>query len=320
MIARHIHVYGLVQGVGFRPFVYRIAAENGLSGWVKNTTRGVELEIQGSEAGVFSFLHSLEYHAPPLSRVERVISEETTPEAGRSSFEIIKSRSSSGEITRVSPDVCVCDDCLSDMETQPNRIDYPFTNCTNCGPRFTIIRDLPYDRGKTTMESFNLCSSCRAEYEDITNRRFHAQPNACADCGPVCTFTDRHGSFSEIRRVLTETAKVIDGGGIAAVKALGGFHLVCDALNEEAVGSLRRRKHREAKPFALMARDLETVRTFVLVSSEEEALLTGMRRPIVLLKRSSDPASSVAWGLDTLGVMLPCTPLQVLLFRYLKTP
>jgi len=317
--ARRVRVYGLVQGVGFRPFVYRTAAAHNLYGWVKNTNYGVELLIQGASSDIDAFLDTLRTFPPPLSRIEKCTSDTTDPEKGLVGFEIIKSRTTSAEITRVSPDVCVCSDCLEDMKRQPNRIMYPFTNCTNCGPRFTIIRDLPYDRDKTTMEPFRMCRSCREEYEDIMNRRFHAQPNACSDCGPLCTFTGPSGSFSEIRDVLRETAALIDGGGIAAIKGLGGFHLVCDALNEEAVRTLRKRKHREGKPFALMARDITAAQGYTLIDGAELELLRSVQRPIVLLKRKKDPAASVAWGLDTIGVMLPYTPFHFLLFEHLHT-
>ena len=203
--------------------MYRIAMENGLTGWVKNTTGGVELKIQGPGSGCAAFLRDLEQKPPPLSRIENIVPEETPWEEDEEGFRIIQSLKSAGSITRVSPDVGVCEDCLEDMRVQPNRIHYPFTNCTNCGPRFSIIRDIPYDRAKTTMTDFTMCPSCRGEYEDITDRRFHAQPNACRECGPECTFTAGTDSSSDIETVLEKTAAVIDGGGIVAVKGIGGF-------------------------------------------------------------------------------------------------
>ncbi|MCP4399721.1 MAG: carbamoyltransferase HypF [bacterium] len=323
-----IRVYGLVQGVGFRPFVHNLATGLALSGWALNRNDCVQIRIQGQQQRLETFIKHLQRKAPSLSKIELLVTEETSPES-LSDFTILRSQNHSTSVTRVSPDVAVCRDCLSDMKWQANRIDYPFINCTNCGPRFSIIQDLPYDRGKTTMLSFQMCAHCRGEYENIRDRRYHAQPNACRDCGPAYELLYQNQTIREIEVLLEMASQLFAQGQILAIKGVGGFHLACDAANEPAVSELRRRKQREGKPFAVMFGSLETLKYYVEVNPVEETLLLSEQRPIVLLQTTSRRASkksqpgalapSVALGLDTLGVMLPYTPLHHLLFERLVT-
>ena len=321
--ALSIRVFGLVQGVGFRPFLHRVASELGINGWAINTNDSVRIHAEGAAEAIAEFVDSISNSPPPLARVERVETENSVS-GGYSAFEIRQSESTSGAVTRVSPDMAVCDECLADIRRQPNRIDYPFVNCTNCGPRFSIIKDLPYDRSMTTMAGFKMCQGCKNEYENIEDRRYHAQPNACSECGPSYTFQAGNEVITDIDAILERTAALIDGGGIAAVKGIGGFHLACDATDEQAVARLRKRKRREGKPFAVMCGDLTTVAECALVSEREEALLTSSERPIVLLKAlpgggRTTLAPSVSNGIDTFGVMIPYMPFHFLLFERLKT-
>jgi len=318
---RHIHITGVVQGVGFRPFVYNLATRLGLSGWVLNSSSGVEIEAVGPPAALEEFAERLRSDAPPLSRIEQIIVEtieiqDPIPEE----FIIRHSEGRPGEFQPISPDVALCEDCLRELfDPDDRRYRYPFINCTNCGPRFTIIQDIPYDRPQTTMAPFKMCPDCQAEYDDPTDRRFHAQPNACPVCGPRVWFqvsgaaNQRIGEEGAIRA----TRKMLVEGGVVAIKGLGGFHLACDATDDEAVGRLRERKGRVDKPFALMAFDLETVEQFCYVNDDERALLISHERPIVLLRERADSAISpfVAPGNRYLGVMLPYTPLHYLLLE-----
>ncbi len=320
--AVNIAIYGLVQGVGFRPFVYNLATSLDLSGWALNRNDGVQIHVQGKQYQLEEFVKKLRTEAPPLSRIESLHTEEAHPEK-LTGFTIRVSQSHSADVTRVSPDVAVCQDCLDDMKRQANRLNYPFVNCTNCGPRFSIIRDLPYDREKTTMQPFVMCRSCQEEYETLTNRRFHAQPNACWDCGPQYELVSEGERIHGNDIILEIVCRLLEQGKIAAIKGIGGFHLACDAANEEAVAALRRRKHREGKPFAVMFRNLESVREYAAVNEAEARLLLSEKRPIVLLNSSQlhkkALAPSVSNGLDSIGVMLPYTPLHYLLFERLVT-
>ena len=313
-----IRVYGLVQGVGFRPFVYTLASSLNLFGWALNRNDCVQIRIQGQQHVLEEFLEHLQTEAPPLSKIESVIAEEASL-AALSDFKILTSQSRSAEITQVSPDVAVCPDCLEDIKHQENRIDYPFVNCTNCGPRFSIIEDLPYDRAKTTMKSFQMCHQCQHEYEDVTNRRFHAQPNACQHCGPAYKLIYKDQSIENIEQILETAAQLLKSGHILAIKGIGGFHLACDATNELAVKKLRQRKQREKKPFAVMFGSLKRVNDYAEVNENEEQLLLSPKRPIVLLKKKKDLAPSVTQGLYNLGIMLPYTPFHYLLFERLTT-
>lgn len=319
---RHF-ITGVVQGVGFRPFIYSLATRLGLTGWVCNTSAGVRIEVEGAPDLVNEFRASLRREAPPLAHIDDITSE-TLPPDGSTQFDIHASRSEPGAFQPISPDICTCSDCLREMlDPADRRYRYPFINCTNCGPRFTIIKDIPYDRPFTTMAGFEMCPDCSSEYHNPLDRRFHAQPVACPACGPQVwlEFRDQRaatGSQQVSGDAISTVRELLAAGKIVAIKGLGGFHLACDATNETAVAELRRRKGRVDKPFALMMPDLAAVERFCRVSPEERDLLESRERPIVLLWERKDPsgpiAASIAPGQDTLGVMLPYTPLHYLLF------
>ncbi|MGB9777616.1 MAG: carbamoyltransferase HypF [Anaerolineae bacterium] len=322
LVSRRIHITGVVQGVGFRPFVYNLATRLGLSGWVLNSSSGVEIEAVGPEAVLDEFIARLRTDAPPLARIERITVAPGNPPAPgdlRPVFRILHSEARPGEFVPISPDVAICDDCLRELfDPRDRRYRYPFINCTNCGPRFTIIRDIPYDRPNTTMAPFVMCPDCQAEYDDPTNRRFHAQPNACPVCGPRLEFRagpDTPPLYGE--EALQAARAAIQAGRIVAVKGLGGFHLACDATADAPVARLRERKGRVDKPFAIMSFDLPTVERYCDVNDAERALLTSRQRPILLLRRRPDAPISplVAPGNRYLGVMLPYTPLHYLLLE-----
>jgi hydrogenase maturation protein HypF len=299
-----IRLRGIVQGVGFRPFVHNLAGKWQMAGYVLNSSSGLVAEVEGDPDRVDRFVDAVRAEAPPLAWIQEMDVAEVAPEGG-TGFEIRHSAVETGEFALISPDVATCPDCLRDCREPDNRrFGYPFTNCTNCGPRYTIIRDIPYDRATTTMAPFRMCAACRQEYDDPANRRFHAQPNACPACGPALS-----GSFAEARARLA-------AGEIVAIKGLGGFHLACDPRNAAAVERLRARKRRSDKPFALMAHDLAAVEALCEVSEADRVALTGWRRPIVLLPRrpSTELPEAIAPGNRTLGVMLPYTPLHHLLF------
>ena len=315
--AKKIHIRGLVQGVGFRPFIYRIAHRYRLNGWVENSNEGVKILARGDEANVNDFIAAIRKEAPAASHIASMKVEETA-EQGFDSFFIKKSEDTSGEITDVSPDIAVCQDCLDDMKTQSHRIDYPFTNCTNCGPRFTIIRDLPYDRPMTTMEPFPMCEQCAGEYSDILDRRFHAQPVACNRCGPEYTLRINEKEVHGIRDILTQTAELIASGKIVAMKGLGGFHLACDAHNEKSVERLRLAKNRDGKPFAVMFRDVEAAEKYAFITDAEKEILCSWQRPITLLRSRKKLAAGISVGFGTIGGMLPYLPFHHLLFDHLK--
>lgn len=320
-------VEGTVQGVGFRPHVHRLVAELGLAGFVRNDERGVELEVEGDGASVERFFARLLSDAPPLARIERVVPEEARP-TGERGFRIVESASTGAPAALVSPDAATCDACLAELFDPANRRHrYPFINCTDCGPRFTIVRGVPYDRPLTTMAGFEMCDACRAEYQDPRDRRFHAQPNACPRCGPTVRLTDREGNTVQPGGdPVAAAAAALAAGRIVAVKGLGGFHLACLARDEAAVAALRGRKHREDKPFALMVPDLAAARELASVSAEDEELLASPARPIVLaprrqdVERAPDVAASVAPGARDLGLLLPYTPLHHLLLAAVGTP
>jgi hydrogenase maturation protein HypF len=313
-----VHITGIVQGVGFRPFVYNLAASLDIKGWVKNTSAGVVIEADGEKDVLDSFLQKLRDDAPPLSRIDEFTAS-FGPGNGFTQFDIINSESVDGAFQPISPDVAICDDCLRELfDPSDRRYRYPFINCTNCGPRFTIIKDIPYDRPFTTMAGFKLCPDCEREYKDPTNRRFHAQPVACPVCGPKIWLEVGATRESPLQNddAFTETKQLLSQGKIIAIKGLGGFHLACDATNAKAVKELRTRKLRVDKPFALMMPDIETIEQHCFVSDEEKALLISPARPIVLLKKRSESTivEEVSPKQDWLGVMLPYTPLHYLLF------
>jgi len=319
--ALKIHITGVVQGVGFRPFVYGLATRHELLGWVCNTSAGVDIEVEGEAQALQRFVDALTDEAPPLAHIDQVTVNEIPDHHldGYTQFSIRHSQAQPGAFQPISPDICTCEDCRRELlDPQDRRYRYPFINCTNCGPRFTIIQDIPYDRPKTTMAPFEMCPDCQAEYDDPLNRRFHAQPNACPVCGPQVTLWVQDPEprpISHRDEALQATRARLAQGQIIAVKGLGGFHLACDATNAQAVARLRARKGRIDKPFALMAFDLETVEACCHVNQEERELLTRRERPIVLLQERAGSAvsSEVAPGIDELGVMLPYTPLHDLL-------
>lgn len=324
--ASRFKVTGVVQGVGFRPFVYGLATELGLRGWVINTSSGVVIEVEGPPEALEVFARDLVAKAPPVAHIEGV-QREPIPPNGWERFEIRESRAEAGYVL-ISPDIATCPECLRELfDPHDRRYRYPFTNCTNCGPRFTIIADVPYDRPLTTMAAFQMCPECQAEYDDPLNRRFHAQPNACPVCGPrvwlapasaedAGALTPPAGDPANAQ-TLAEAARLLRKGAILAIKGLGGFHLACDATNAEAVRTLRERKRRPAKPLAVMMASLDEVRRHCEVTPEEEALLTSRQCPIVLLewKRESTVVEEVAPCNRYLGVMLPYTPLHHILLR-----
>ena len=314
MIRYSLTIRGIVQGVGFRPFMFRLAKSHSVCGYVKNTSEGVYAEIEGEEAACDSFVDDLKNHPPALAKINSVQVETQQPR-GDKDFVILES-SYGVRNALISPDIGICDDCKADIEDRNNRrYRYAFTNCTNCGPRFTIIRDIPYDRKNTTMAEFIQCADCQHEYEDPYDRRFHAQPNACPVCGPKLSFYiagqlkqgDPYALFSEC----------INQGMIVAVKGIGGYHLACDAQNEDAVARLRKRKIRYDKPFAVMMRDIDTVRRYCEIDETEEAALTCARKPIILLKKKKNCkiAEDTAPNNKRLGVMLPYTPLHCIIME-----
>jgi hydrogenase maturation protein HypF len=309
-----LHIKGIVQGVGFRPFIYNLANAHSLKGWVLNSTDGVNIEVEGEEDNLTRFIDQIPQKAPPLAIIDSV-NVSYHPPVKYKDFVIKSSEGDKDKYIKISPDICTCDDCLSELfDPQDRRYQYPFLNCTNCGPRFTIIEDIPYDRAKTTMKKFEMCSDCQAEYDDPTNRRFHAQPNACPVCGPSVILEDLHGEI-ECEAPIKRAIQLLSEGKIIAVKGLGGFHLACDAENDHAVRELRDRKRRTFKPFAVMCPEMEKIRQFCHVDEEERKLLLSYQRPIVLLKKLPKcPISDfVAPKNNYLGVMLPYTPLHYLL-------
>ena len=313
-----IHVNGIVQGVGFRPFIFGLAHKYELTGWVRNTSSGVDIELDGPKNKLESFIQSLDTEAPPLAYIDEVKIQWKLPN-GYSHFQIEHSETVQDAFQPISPDVSICPDCLREMfDPSDRRYKYPFINCTNCGPRFTIIKDIPYDRPKTTMAPFEMCVDCAREYADPLDRRFHAQPIACPVCGPQVWLEFKMGSNGGVdpTNPIEKTQGLLKEGKIVAVKGLGGFHLACDATNQAAVIELRSRKLRVDKPFALMMANTETIEKYCDLNDEERKLLESPSRPIVLLRRKpgTDIALENAPGQDYLGVMLPYTPLHYLLF------
>ncbi len=318
-----LYVTGVVQGVGFRPFVYRLATELGLKGYVLNSETGVVIEVEGEKERLEEFLKRLQSEKPPASQIFS-IDKKFLEEVGYSGFEIRKSEKKGEVKVAVLPDLSTCKECLSELfDPENRRYRYPFINCTNCGPRFTIILSLPYDRPNTTMKDFEMCEKCREEYENPLDRRFHAQPNACPVCGPHVWLVNGEGeTVAERDKALKVLVEWLKEGKILTVKGLGGFHLICDATNEEAVAELRRRKRRQEKPFAVMFKDLEQVREFAEVSPLEEIALTSVESPIVILKQKegNNLAPSVSPDTKTVGAFLPYMPLHHIILRGFGKP
>jgi hydrogenase maturation protein HypF len=333
-MTKHISITGVVQGVGFRPFVYGLATRLDLHGWVCNTSGGVEILIDGNTINIERFVKSLSFEKPPLAKIDSICLEDVEQAVDISAnFEIRESESIAGAYQPISPDVAICPDCERELFDPHNRrYLYPFINCTNCGPRFTIIKDIPYDRSSTTMADFQMCDDCRIEYANPLDRRFHAQPIACPKCGPFVELRKEHARFPHTGSLISsiecrmtaicEARHLLREGYIVAIKGLGGFHLACDATNPYAVNELRRRKGRAGKPFAIMVADLETAQSICDINDEECALLTSHEKPVVLLNRKTLKVSktlrvcdAVTPNLDTLGVMLPYTPIHHLLLN-----
>jgi hydrogenase maturation protein HypF len=312
-----ISVRGIVQGVGFRPFVYGLAVKHNLKGWVYNTSDDVRIEVEGDAEAIEQFELELRTKAPPLAHIED-IAVEYRPPAGYETFEIRHSQAQEGKYQLISPDVATCKPCLDELlDPEDRRYRYQFTNCTNCGPRFTIIEDMPYDRPRTTMRSFQMCPQCQAEYDNPLDRRFHAQPNACPKCGPRLQLVDNQGNLMTESDPVAAAGQLLRKGNIVAVKGLGGFLLACDATNDTVVGTLRQRKKRSSKPFAIMVATVEAAKEHCYVSPEEEDLLRSPQSPIVLMRwrEGSSVSREVAPNLLFLGVMLPYTPLHHVLLR-----
>ncbi|MEM7590304.1 MAG: Sua5/YciO/YrdC/YwlC family protein [Cyanobacteria bacterium P01_A01_bin.83] len=321
----HLKIQGAVQGIGFRPFIYRMATELRLTGWVNNSSEGVAVEIEGERAQLTAFLHHLKYLAPPISNIQSVVSSEHTP-VGYQDFKI-KTSTSGAKTALILPDLATCPECLQDiLDLHNRRYRYPFNNCTNCDPRFSIIETLPYNRPNTSMKQFTMCDRCGVEYQAPLGRHFHAQPNACPNCGPHLELWDCQGkTLAAHDEALIVTAEAIRQGKIVVIKGLGGFHLVVDAQDEISVQRLRDRKHRPHKSLALMYPNLERVKAECEVSSLEAKLLLSPQAPIVLLtskltKNPLHPYALVAHHSPYLGVMLPYTPLHHLLLKELGFP
>lgn len=321
-LGRHIEIRGVVQGVGFRPWVYRLATEEGLAGRVRNDAAGVTIDAFGSEHAINAFMRRLEDSSPPAAVIGEVRSW-AIPVEPIDGFSIVHSEESAERRVSIPPDLATCTECASEIFDPTNRrYDYPFTNCTNCGPRFTITRDVPYDRPATTMAPFRMCPECQREYENVRDRRFHAQPNACPECGPWLQLIAPDGALIVDDDPVAAVASALIDGQIVAIKGLGGFHLACDATSSEAVQLLRARKRRDEKPVAVMVQDLAQASTVAILDDEERKLLTSVERPIVLAaRRGGGPlAPEVAPNNPLVGVMLPYTPLHHLLMRQVARP
>ncbi len=323
-----ILVRGMVQGVGFRPYVFSLAQRRALKGQVLNNATGVLIDVEGEGVQIEGFINDIRENPPPLSLIESVERSVDLSQAHYSDFRIVESTSVGEKLTPISPDVAICADCLGELsDPHDRRYRYPFINCTNCGPRFTIIEDIPYDRAQTTMREFEMCRECRSEYENPSNRRFHAEPAACPACGPRLVLKDAQGHEISLAGVdekdaISHARRLLSGGKILAIKGIGGFHLACDATDAAAVARLRERKYREDKPFAMMAASVDVIREYCHVSAAEEALLSSARRPVVLLAKRADARipATVAPRAKSLGFMLPYSPLHHLLLENLGRP
>lgn len=322
MVRMEFIINGQVQGVGFRPFVYRKALSHALTGFVLNNSRGVQIEVQGTGPKVDNFLRALQDDLPPLARIIRLESRQIKAVGDEREFVIAESSVQEGHQVLISPDVCTCEDCQHELfDTSNFRYLYPFINCTNCGPRYTITGSIPYDRKQTSMACFPMCDTCRSEYNDPLDRRFHAQPNACPECGPEVWLTDSMGRKVDMQiNPLDLAAELLQKGRVLAIKGLGGFHLACDAANDEAIIKLRDRKKRFGKSLAIMVQHVRHAEYFAHISAEEKELLTGVQRPIVVLCKKNVPGLSAYIAPDTnnVGIMLPYTPLHFVLFKFLQ--
>ena len=315
-IRKYIEIKGIVQGVGFRPFVYKIALENHLKGWVNNTSEGVFIDIEGKKKDINNFVNQLYKDNPPLSKIEKIIIKDKKNK-NYIDFKIETSNRTEKVRTYISPDFSVCEDCIEEIFNPSNRrFKYPFTNCTNCGPRFSIIKSLPYDRHTTTMKKFEMCTDCKKEYEDPLNRRFHAQPNACHKCGPKVTLLDNKGVILDTSNSIEETKKLLKKGSIIAIKGIGGFNIACNCKDYNSILRLRDKKRRPQKPLAIMVRDIDSVKKYCKLDKYQIDILKSNRRPILLLDKldANSLPEIIAPNNKKIGVMLPYTPLHCLLF------
>ena len=320
MESKYIVVKGIVQGVGFRPFVYKLAVDNNLKGDVCNSQSGVYINIEGKKENIDKFIYKIKNRPPKLSYIEKIIIEDKEIRK-YNSFNIIdsnyKNNDKSNKITLLSPDIAICDDCIEDINNiqYKRRYKYAFTNCTNCGPRFSIMKILPYDRYNTSMENFIMCDKCKEEYENPLNRRFHAQPICCNECGPKLRLLDRNGNIVNCENEIDRVKSLLKEGSIVAIKGLCGYHLTCNATDEQAIQTLRNRKNRKTKPLALMMKNIDTVEKYCKVNNKEKEILIGNKKPILILnKKENNLPNNISFKNNTLGVMLPYTPLHYLLF------
>ena len=324
MINKKIKITGIVQGVGFRPFVYNLALKYDIKGWVNNDEKGVNILLSSSEENIQNFINELKSNPPILAKINSINIEKITEIKEYKTFEIIQSESSKNKSTIISADIAICDDCLNDINDMSNfRYNYSLTNCTNCGPRYSIIKTVPYDRINTSMFSFELCEKCKNEYENPTNRRYHAQPIACEKCGPnVVLYSNKNEVLSSDINAIKEIAQKINEGSIVAIKGMGGFHLICDANNDKTIEDLRTRKSRLNKPFAVMFKDINSIKSYVELTPKEEEFLSSKEKPIVLVKKKKEFNLSqlLAPNINHLGSFIAYTPLHHLLFRYLNNP
>lgn len=318
-----IEVQGIVQGVGFRPYVYNLALKHTLTGYVNNDDKGVNILLQGSKNGIDAFIKELKNNPPVLSKIDNISIYEDNSSKKFDTFNIVKSENKNKKSTLVSPDIAICKDCINDIfNSKDRRYQYPFTNCTNCGPRYSIINTVPYDRVNTSMKDFIMCDACKKEYENPKNRRYHAQPVCCPSCGPQIKLYDNKRNEIISKNTLKEISQKINNGYIVAIKGIGGFHIICDATNENTVNKLREKKNRPTKPFALMFKNIDEIKEHTILSKKEEELILSKEKPIVIVNKNSNNKISeqIAPNINRLGVFLPYTPLHILLFEYLKNP
>ncbi len=321
-----IQVKGIVQGVGFRPFVYNLAIKNNLFGWVNNDDRGVNICLEGKESSIKDFIKNLEEFPPALSKIDSIDIKEKFFE-NFSSFDIKKSLETFNKSTIISPDMAICDDCVNDINDKNNfRFEYALTNCTNCGPRYSIIKTVPYDRINTSMKLFQMCEKCEEEYQNPLNRRYHAQPVSCEECGPkIALYDNKNIKLAINTNAIIKIAKKIKEGNIVAIKGLGGFHLICDARNDNSVETLRKRKNRPSKPFAVMFKNLNEIKKYTNLSVKEEEIINSKEKPITLVKveendKKLNLSKYLAPNIDRLGCFIAYTPLHHILFKYLDFP
>ena len=316
-----IKIRGRIQGVGFRPFIYRLASDHNLNGWVNNQTNHVKIHIEGLKTNVDTFVENITAKSPAISVIDYIETYESQFEAYKK-FSITKSIDSSNSVTEISPDLAICDNCLEDIKSKGRRNSYAFTNCTNCGPRFSIIKNLPYDRPKTTMDKFQMCPDCQEEYESPVNRRFHAQPNSCSLCGPDYSMITENKNINDIQTIITNCSEIIQTGGLVAIKGIGGFHIACNPFDSKAVSKLRRIKNRDKKPFAVMFANVKNICDQAAVSEKEKKSLNSVQAPIVILKlnQKSTISKIVTSNLNTIGCFLPYTAFHHLLMEKLNIP